>query len=75
MLAVNKRFESFWRKNVRLKRTLRALYKGVNAEEKKREKMSDEDRKYLYEVYNPYNKRLATFLRGKGITRLPEWLT
>jgi len=75
LLTVNKNFESFWRKNVRLKRTLRALYKGVNAEEKGRERMSDEDRKLLNEIYSPYNKRLAEFLRGKGFKQLPEWLT
>ena len=75
LLTVNKNFESFWRKNVRLKRTLRALYKGVNAEEKGRERMSDEDRKLLNEIYSPYNRRLAEFLRGKGFTQLPEWLT
>jgi hypothetical protein len=75
LLTVNKNFESFWRKNVRLKRTLRALYKGVNAEEKRRERMSDEDRNVLNEIYSPYNKRLAEFLRGKGFTKLPEWLT
>ncbi len=74
LLFVNKNFESFWRKNVRLKRTLRSLYKGVNAEEAKRERMSDEDRKYLDEIYKQYNTRLALFLRGKGITQLPEWL-
>lgn len=73
-LTINKKFEPFWRKNVQLKRTLRTLYKGVNAENKKREQMSDEDRNYLNSIYGPYNKRLADFLKGKGITRLPEWL-
>jgi hypothetical protein len=73
-LTINKKFEPFWRKNVQLKRTLRALYKGVNAEDKKREHMSDEDRNYLNSIYGPYNKRLADFLKEKGITRLPEWL-
>jgi len=73
-LTINKKFEPFWRKNVQLKRTLRALYKGVNAEDKKRENMSDEDRNYLNSIYGPYNKRLADFLKEKGITRLPEWL-
>ncbi|MFI5134802.1 MAG: sulfotransferase domain-containing protein, partial [Chitinophagales bacterium] len=68
MLGVNKKFESFWRKNVGLKRTLRSLYKKVNAAEGNREKLSDEDRHYLNELYAPYNMRLAEFLRGKGIT-------
>jgi len=74
MLGVNRRFESFWRKNVALKRTLRSLYKKVNAAEANREKMNEEDRKYVNEFYSPYNKRLAEFLRGKGITVLPGWL-
>lgn len=74
MLAVNKKFESFWRKNVGLKRTLRSLYKKVNASESGREKMNAEERSYLDQLYKPYNKRLADFLRGKGINQLPEWL-
>lgn len=74
MLSVNKKFESFWRKNVGLKRTLRSMYKRLNAEDRKRERISEEDRKYLDQIYFPYNKRLAEFLRGNGILQLPEWL-
>jgi hypothetical protein len=74
MLDVNKKFESFWRKNVGLKRTLRSLYKKVNAADKGRERMSEDDRHYLEDLYRPYNKRLAEFLQGKGMNRLPEWL-
>src|SRR5262249_51448135 len=39
LLAVNKKFEPLWRKNVGLKRTLRGLYKRVNAQDGAREKM------------------------------------
>lgn len=74
MLGVNKKFESFWRKNVGLKRTLRSLYKKVNASSGGREKMNAEERRHLDELYQPYNRRLAEFLRGKGITQLPDWL-
>jgi hypothetical protein len=74
MLETNKRFESFWRKNVGLKRALRSLYKKVNAAEAGRERMSADDRAFLDELYQPYNKRLAEFLRGKGMTALPDWL-
>jgi hypothetical protein len=74
MLGVNKKFEAFWRKNVGLKRTLRNLYKKVNASRGGREKMHEEERRFLDELYQPYNNRLAEFLRGKGITRLPDWL-
>ncbi|MBK9731742.1 MAG: sulfotransferase domain-containing protein [Chitinophagaceae bacterium] len=74
MLTVNKKFESFWRKNVGLKRTLRGFYKKVNANSGGREKMNAEERQFLDELYQPYNKRLAEFLRGKGITQLPDWL-
>lgn len=74
MLETNKRFESFWRKNVGLKRALRSLYKKVNAAEAGREKMSADDRAFLNELYQPYNKRLAEFLKEKGMTKLPEWL-
>lgn len=74
MLGVNKKFEAFWRKNVGLKRTLRSLYKKVNASSGGREKMKEEERRFLDELYQPYNKRLAEFLRGKGIVRLPDWL-
>ncbi|MEP7129430.1 MAG: sulfotransferase [Chitinophagales bacterium] len=74
MLTVNKKFESFWRKNVGLKRTLRGFYKKVNANSGGREKMNAEERHFLDEHYQPYNKRLAEFLRGKGITQLPDWL-
>ncbi len=75
LLSLNKKFESFWRKNVRLKRLLRSLYKGVNSEDQKRERMSDEDRDYLNQIYSPHNKRLAMFLRSRGINQLPDWLT
>lgn len=74
MLELNKNFESFWRKNVGLKRTLRSLYKKVNASESSREKMSFDERDYLETLYAPYNKRLVTLLRNKGITQLPAWL-
>ena len=74
MLGVNKKFEAFWRKNVGLKRTLRNLYKKVNASSGGREKMNEEERRFLDELYQPYNNRLAEFLRGKGITTLPDWL-
>ncbi|MBA2406435.1 MAG: sulfotransferase domain-containing protein [Chitinophagales bacterium] len=74
MLGVNKKFESFWRKNVGLKRTLRNLYKKINASESKREKMNIEERNYLETLYVPYNKRLADFLRKRGITQFPAWL-
>jgi len=74
LLFINKKFEAFWRKNIRLKRILRSLYKGVNAEDKNRERMSEDDRTYLDKIYSSYNKRLAEFLNEKGIMRLPEWL-
>lgn len=74
MLGINKKFESFWRKNVGLKRTLRGLYKKVNASAGGREKMDTGERRFLDELYQPYNKRLAEFLRGKGIAQLPDWL-
>lgn len=74
MLGVNKKFESFWRKNVGLKRTLRGLYKKVNASSGGREKMNEEERHFLDEIYKPYNRRLAEYLRGKGISQLPDWL-
>ncbi|MBX7107464.1 MAG: sulfotransferase domain-containing protein [Chitinophagales bacterium] len=75
MLRINKTFESFWRKNVGLKRTLRGLYKKINANAGAREKMTEEERNLLNEIYEPYNKRLAEFLRGKGIAQLPDWLS
>lgn len=75
MLGINKTFESFWRKNVGLKRTLRGLYKKVNADAGGREKMKEEEIRLLDEIYKPYNKRLAEFLRGKGIEQLPDWLS
>jgi len=74
MLGINKKFESFWRKNVGLKRTLRSLYKKVNASSGRREKMNAEERQYLDELYKSHNRRLAEFLRGRGITQLPDWL-
>ncbi len=74
LLDVNKKFESFWRKNVGLKRTLRNLYKKVNAEEKGREKMNAEDRELLNEFYKYYNTRLTEYLKEKGFSKLPDWL-
>jgi hypothetical protein len=74
LLGINKKFESFWRKNVGLKRTLRGLYKKVNSSESRREQMSQEERQYLDALYKPYNAKLAAFLKDKGISRLPEWL-
>ncbi len=75
LLSVNKKFESFWRKNIRFKRFLRSLYKGVNEGDQKSERMSDEDRNNLSQIYSPYNKRLSEFLKGKGIKQLPDWLS
>ncbi|MCS6917799.1 MAG: sulfotransferase domain-containing protein [Chitinophagales bacterium] len=75
LLAVNKKFESFWRKNVALKRTLRRWYKQVNTVEGKRERLREEDRQWLEEIYRPYNARLVALLQQHGISRWPEWLT
>ena len=74
LLDINKKFEPFWRKNVKLKRMLRGFYKKVNASDQRREKMDNTERQYLNSLYEPYNKRLAEFLRAKGITHLPDWL-
>lgn len=74
LLSVNKKFESFWRKNVGLKRTLRSMYKKVNANAGGREKMNAEERDYLEKIYQPYNQKLADFLKGKGMTNMPDWL-
>ncbi|MBA3646968.1 MAG: sulfotransferase domain-containing protein [Chitinophagales bacterium] len=75
LLFINKKFETLWRKNVSLKRTLRGLYKRVNAEDRKREHMNEEERQYLNTLYQPYNEQLSDFLHKKGITLLPDWLT
>ncbi|MCS6991201.1 MAG: sulfotransferase domain-containing protein [Chitinophagales bacterium] len=74
LLTVNKKFEVFWRRNVGLKRTLRSLYKRINAVESRRERLADDDRQWLETAYLPYNRRLAVLLKQQGITTWPEWL-
>ncbi len=74
LLMVNKKFEPFWRKNVGLKRTLRQWYRALNARQQGREQMTDEEREVLETFYQPYNRRLAAYLKSKGIFSLPGWL-
>lgn len=67
------RMESFWRKNVRLKRVLRSVYKFINASSKQN-KLSVEDRKFVDAYYSKYNSELKNLLLKSGFKNLPDWL-
>ncbi len=67
------RMESFWRKNVRLKRVLRSMYKFINASSKQN-KLSNEDRNFVDSYYLKYNSELKNLLLKSGFKNLPDWL-
>jgi hypothetical protein len=72
-LRVNWGMESFWRSNPWLKKRLRSAYYAINGTPHV-ERMSDETRARLEEIYQPYNQSLAKLLAEKGVRNLPEWL-
>ena len=73
-IKINRTFETFWRKNLELKRLIRKIYNRAN-KGGNREKLSDDDRKYVDSIYYSHNEQLANTLIQKGYTNLPSWLT
>lgn len=74
-LWVNHHTETFWRKNIKLKRALRKIYYGFN------EKKTDNDaeiitnyRKKIEELYAYPTKELADLLKNHPNINLPLWL-
>lgn len=72
-MVLNNRFESFWRKNINLKRKIRGIYNKVNASSSKLI-IQEQDKEFLESFYQPYNIKLASFLKSKGYEKLPQWL-
>lgn len=72
-IKINRGFESFWRNNMWLKRSIRKMYNSVN-KGGAREKLSAADKQMVDELYQPFNQRLAILLNKEGIESLPAWL-
>lgn len=73
-LAVNDRFEQFFRRHYGLKEKLRAAYYRVNGAAARRATLSRPVRERLELLYAEPNARLATQLERAGIA-LPRWLS
>ncbi len=72
-LLLNKNFETFFRRNHKLKIKMRELYYKVNREEKSKNSTDDDSKQLLYSIYKEPNLQLAGFLKSKNI-KLPIWL-
>lgn len=72
-LWINHHTETFWRKNIRLKRLIRGLYYSLN-EEKKAQTQDTESLKWLEDIYRESNKKLLHQVRQTGMTKVPFWL-
>lgn len=67
--------QRFWRKNPQLKKRLRDFYYSFNRGSKKPMANDEPAKEYLRKHFKPYNEQLATYLRSKGYTQLPRWLS
>jgi len=65
--------EKFWTANPSLKRQAGNLLTLLNGQ-KSKDVLTQDTRKSLNQLYQPYNKRLGVFLREKGLHDLPEWV-
>jgi Sulfotransferase domain len=74
ILSVNKKLESFWRRNHNLKKKLRSFYYVFNANKSSGETIDARTLKLLNELYTPYNFQLLKMLRQQGYKNLPAWL-
>jgi hypothetical protein len=71
---INYRFESFFRRNEKLKRRLVSIYEKMNSKKTTPANKVDPTMAKLKSYYQSKNKELAELLRSKGYTELPEWL-
>lgn len=74
ILTVNKKLESFWRRNHGLKKKLRSFYYVFNANKSSGETIDARTLKLLNELYSPYNVQLLKMLQQHGYKNLPSWL-
>jgi Sulfotransferase domain len=72
-LLINKRFEVFWRNNHKLKTKFRNIYYAFNRNKKQKKQMDAESLKKLNFIYEPYNSRLAFYLKKENMD-IPSWL-
>ncbi len=72
-LWFNHHTETFWRKNIRLKRFLRGLYYAVN-EQKNVAAQDEAALRKLEELYQEPNKALCALLKARGMSKMPFWL-
>lgn len=70
---INYRFESFFRKNEKLKRKLVSLYEKINGAKQLSNDDSSDIKKQLDEYYSVQNRKLGELLKSKGYQNLPEW--
>ena len=75
ILNINKKMEAFWRKNHSLKKKLRSFYYSFNADQSSGEKMDDNTKQLLTDLYKPYNNKLKELLTKQGYTNLPAWIS
>ncbi len=74
-LWVNHHTETFWRKNIKLKRALRSIYYGFNEKKKnKSELISNKALKDLEAIYETPNLQLKELLKNQPAINLPYWL-
>lgn len=74
ILGINKKMEAFWRRNHGLKKKLRSIYYSFNADNSSNEKMDENTKQLLRELYEPYNRELKGMLKKNGYRQLPSWL-
>lgn len=74
ILGINKKMEAFWRRNHGLKKKLRSIYYSFNADNSSSEKMDENTKQLLRELYQPYNRELKGMLEKNGYRQLPSWL-
>lgn len=67
--------QRFWRSNPALKKRVRDFYYVLNRGSKKPATDDESAKNYLRQHFKPYNEKFATYLKTKGITDLPKWLS
>jgi len=72
-IKVNNNFEVFWRRNPKIKQTLRSIYYFLNGK-KPEERINRVTEEKLQRLFAPHNQRLAAILQQHGYSVLPNWL-
>jgi len=73
-MKINRKLETFFLKNQRLKRVIRYIYNRINSSEFEKD-IPEDAFSILSSIYTPYNKNLRDLLLKYGYNNFPDWIT